>query len=170
VSPDQKRLYVVSNDNGALDLFRLGKGMKSHKGRMALLSYNLEPDGKTSFSKVMVDYSPENGPDGLIVDTEGNLWVAVRDQKRPGIMAYTPNGEEKAYIPTPIPTNVGFGRGDTATFCTLPPRITSIVSKSGNAAITYRPRHSKGNRGVTIIRGSFSLLPRGRYCSHATCR
>ena len=114
VSPDQKRLYVVSNDNGALDLFRLGKGMKSHKGRMALLSYNLEPDGKASFSKVMVDYSPENGPDGLVVDTEGNLWVAARDQKRPGIMAYTPNGEEKAYIPTPLPTNVGFGRGDNS--------------------------------------------------------
>ncbi|MGQ4809653.1 hypothetical protein NKDENANG_03076 [Candidatus Entotheonellaceae bacterium PAL068K] len=45
------------------------------------------------------------------MDTEGNLWVAVRDLTRPGIYAYTPDGVEKAYIPTPIPTNVGFGRG-----------------------------------------------------------
>ena len=29
-------------------------------------------------------------------------------------MAYTPEGKEKAYIPTPVPTNVGFGRGDNS--------------------------------------------------------
>ncbi len=114
VAPDQKSLYVVSNDNGALDLFRLGEGMKSHKGRMALLAYNLEPDGSASFSRVLVDYAPEDGPDGLVMDTEGNLWVAARDAKRPGIIAYTPDGKEKAYIPTPVPTNVGFGRGDNS--------------------------------------------------------
>ncbi len=114
VSPDQTKLYVVSNDNGALDFTRLGEGMGTHKGRMALLAYNLEPNGSASFSKVLVDYLPEDGPDGLVMDTEGNLWVAVRDTKRPGIYAYTPDGEEKAYIPTEIPTNVGFGRGDNS--------------------------------------------------------
>ena len=112
VSPDQKMLYVVSNDNGALDLQRLGEQEKSAKGRMALLAYNLEPDGRASFSRILVDYAPEDGPDGLVMDTDGNLWVAVRNTKRPGIYAYTPDGQEKAYIPTPIPTNVGFGRGD----------------------------------------------------------
>ena len=112
VSPDQKMLYVVSNDNGSLDLQRLGEQEKSAKGRMALLAYNLEPDGRASFSRILVDYAPEDGPDGLVMDTDGNLWVAVRNTKRPGIYAYTPDGQEKAYIPTPIPTNVGFGRGD----------------------------------------------------------
>lgn len=114
VSPDQTKLYVVSNDNGALDFTRLGEGMGTHKGRMALLAYNLEPDGRASFGKVLADYAPEDGPDGLVMDTEGNLWVAVRDTKRPGIYAYTPDGEEKAYIPTEIPTNVGFGRGENS--------------------------------------------------------
>jgi gluconolactonase len=112
VSPDQKLLYVVSNDNGALDFQRLRENEKSVKGRMALLAYNLEPDGKASFSRVLVDYAPEDGPDGLVMDTDGNLWVAVRNTKRPGIYAYTADGQEKAYIPTPIPTNVGFGRGE----------------------------------------------------------
>ena len=42
----------------------------------------------------------------------GNLWVAVRDETKPGIWAYSPTGEELAYIKTEIPTNVGFGRGD----------------------------------------------------------
>ncbi len=36
----------------------------------------------------------------------------MRDASRPGIYAYTLDGTEKAYIPTTIPTNVHFGRGD----------------------------------------------------------
>ena len=63
---------------------------------------------------MLVDYLPEDGPDGLVCDVEGNLWVAVRDAKRPGIVCYSPEGEELAYIPTPVPTNVAFGRGETA--------------------------------------------------------
>ncbi len=112
ISPDQKTLYVVSNDNGALDFTRLGEGEGSYKGRMALLAYDVSPDGSAKFRKELVNYLPEDGPDGLVMDTEGNLWVAARDASRPGIYAYTPDGEEKAYIPTPIPTNVGFGRGN----------------------------------------------------------
>ena len=114
VSPDQKSLYVVSNDNGALDLFRLDEGEGSVKGRMALMAYDLAEDGSATFRKTLVDYAPEDGPDGLVMDTEGNLWVACRDTSRPGIIAYDSEGVEKAYIPTPVPTNVGFGRGDNS--------------------------------------------------------
>ena len=114
VSPDQKSLYVVSNDNGALDLFRLDEGEGSVKGRMALMAYDLAEDGSATFRKTLVDYAPEDGPDGLVMDTEGNLWVACRDVTRPGIVAYDPDGVEKAYIPTPMPTNVGFGRGENS--------------------------------------------------------
>lgn len=113
ISPDERTLYVVSNDNGQLDLIRNGAS-PSTKGVMALLAYDLDAEGRASNRRVLVDYYPEDGPDGLVVDTEGNLWVAVRNQKRPGIYAYTPKGEEKAYIPTTIPTNVHFGRGADA--------------------------------------------------------
>ena len=54
--------------------------------------------------------SPQEPNGSMIVDADGDLWVAVRDAKRPGIYAYTPRGEEKAYIPT----NVHFGRGEDA--------------------------------------------------------
>ena len=121
VSPDQKSLYVVSNDNGSTGLPLAAAdpgGMTaedpSHKGRMALLAYDLAEDGSATFREVLVDYLPEDGPDGLVCDVEGNLWVAVRDAKRPGIVCYSPQGEELAYIPTPVPTNVAFGRGETA--------------------------------------------------------
>ncbi|MGE0378915.1 MAG: SMP-30/gluconolactonase/LRE family protein [Planctomycetaceae bacterium] len=111
VSPDQKTLYVVSNDNGDSGIGRLPEGTPAHKGRMALLAYDLSPRGTATFRTVLVDYSPEDGPDGLVADNQGNVWVAVRDKTRPGICAYSPSGQELAYIATEIPTNVGFGRG-----------------------------------------------------------
>jgi gluconolactonase len=78
---------------------------------MALLAYDLHADGSAQFRETLVDYNPEDGPDGLVSDVEGNLYVAVRDETRPGIVVYSPKGKELAYIPTEIPTNVGFGRG-----------------------------------------------------------
>lgn len=123
VSPDQKTLYVVSNENGSTGMERLLPGVNDppekvappmRKGLMALLAYDLAADGSAKFRKILVDYAPEDGPDGLVVDTDGNLYVAVRDEKRPGIYVYSPEGKELGYLKTEIPTNVGFGRGDDA--------------------------------------------------------
>ena len=120
VSPDQKTMYVVSNDNGATGFERLSKGGATQadkvstplrKGHMALMAYDLATDGSTKFRRVLVDYSPYDGPDGLICDKEGSLYVAVRAENRPGICVYSPDGRELAYIKTEVPTNVGFGRG-----------------------------------------------------------
>ncbi len=112
ISPDQKSLYVVSNDNGATGFDRLPEDAELLKGRMALLAYDLSPEGTAKFRKVLIDYAPQDGPDGLVVDEEGNLYVAVRDVTRPGICVYSPAGKELAYIPTEVPTNVGFARGN----------------------------------------------------------
>jgi gluconolactonase len=79
---------------------------------MALLAYDLNEDGTARFRNVLVDYCPEDGPDGLVVDAKGNLYVAERSQKRPGIAVRAPDGKELAFIPTEMPTNVGFGRGE----------------------------------------------------------
>lgn len=119
VSPDQKTLYVVSNDNGTTGIGRLrSEGNKVvepvKKGAMSLMAYDLPPDGSAKFRKTLVDYAPQDGPDGLVCDKDGNLYVAVRDETRPGIVVYSPEGKELAYIKTELPTNVGFGRGADA--------------------------------------------------------
>ena len=72
VSPDQKTLYVISHDNGAMG--NLADEMTPHKGRMALLAYDLSPEGTATFRKTLVDYAPQDGPDGMVVDAEGDLW------------------------------------------------------------------------------------------------
>lgn len=112
LSPDQRTLYVVSNDNGSTGLDRIPETEPMHRGRMALLAYDLAPDGSAKFRRQLVNYAPEDGPDGLTVDVEGNIYAAVRAASRPGIVVYSPEGKERAYIPTAnLPTNVGWGRG-----------------------------------------------------------
>ncbi len=113
LSPDEKTLYVVTNDDGTLGFDRLPTGTPTRKGRMELSAYDLAPNGTAKFRKTLVSYAPQDGPDGLVVDTEGNLWVAVRDEKRFGVIVYAPDGRQRAYIPTAErPTNTCFGRGD----------------------------------------------------------
>src|SRR5258708_22047959 len=45
VSPDQKTLYVIANDNGSLEQYRMEKGETSQRGLTALLAYALAADG-----------------------------------------------------------------------------------------------------------------------------
>ncbi len=116
ISPDQKTLYVVTNDDGHLGVDQMPKGTPARKGRMELSAYDLHPDGSATFNRRLVNYAPEDGPDGLVCDASGNLFVAVRNEKRFGIYVYSSSGEELAYLATPErPTNVGFGRGAEAT-------------------------------------------------------
>jgi gluconolactonase len=115
VSPDQQTLYVVSNDDGWFDFMRLKEGETAPaKGHHVLQAYDLAADGTVSNRRVLVDYHPYSGPDGIIADVDGNLYAAVRAENRPGIAVYNPEGKELAFIPTgeELPTNVGFGRGE----------------------------------------------------------
>lgn len=120
VSPDQKRVYIVSNDNGFFEFQNLKEGEKTLQGHHELAVYDLSADGKLSNRKVLIDYQKQNppcsGPDGMVADTEGNIWMASRCENRPGIVVLSPEGKELAYISTgkEMPTNVGFGRGADA--------------------------------------------------------
>jgi gluconolactonase len=108
VSPDQATLYVAAHDNGSFG--DLPPATPALPGRMALLAYDLTPDGSAKFRRTLVDFSPA-GPDGIGVDRDGNIYCAVQGG-REGIHVYSPAGKELAYIPTPeSPTNVKFGRG-----------------------------------------------------------
>jgi hypothetical protein len=63
VSPDQKTLYVISNDNGYFDFQRLKEGETTAQGRHVLQAYDIAADGSVSNRRVMVDYHPYSGPD-----------------------------------------------------------------------------------------------------------
>ncbi|MFT5374427.1 MAG: gluconolactonase [Candidatus Latescibacterota bacterium] len=109
VSPDQKTLYVAAHDNGTHNFAR---PEKFRNGMMAILAYDLHEDGSATFRKVLVDFAPHDGNDGMACDVDGNIYAALREPSRPGFVVFSPAGEELAFIPTPdLPTNAAFGRG-----------------------------------------------------------
>jgi gluconolactonase len=112
VSPDQKTLYVLAHDNGAYDF--LPQGETSQKGLMGCLAYDLSPEGTVSNRRMLINWLPNDGGDGMTVDVDGNLYIAVRSEAAPGVYIYTSQGKELAYISTgkELPTNVAFGYGD----------------------------------------------------------
>ncbi|MFO1349224.1 MAG: SMP-30/gluconolactonase/LRE family protein [Gammaproteobacteria bacterium] len=118
VSPDQKRLYIIGNDNGWFEFQALQKGEKTLQGHHQFQVYDLAEDGTASNRKVLIDFTagdkPCSGPDGMIADVEGNIYIAERCEYRPGIAVLNPEGKELAFVPTgkELPTNVGFGRGE----------------------------------------------------------
>lgn len=98
VSPNQKILYVASLDYKAYAL-------------NALLAYDLADDGSVSNSRVVIDFGPEWGPDGMTIDVDGNVYLA-RSAQKSGVYIYSPEGRLQGYIPTPDgASNVTFGRG-----------------------------------------------------------
>ena len=101
VSPDQRTLYVAS------------VSLPTKFGLHALLAYDLAEDGSVSSRRVVIDFAPDAGPDGMAMDVDGNLYLA-RPAEVPGIYVYSPDGQALGQIPTPkSPSNAAFGCGPT---------------------------------------------------------
>lgn len=79
----------------------------------SIYRYTLQGKGLTQKE---VFYTPPTGtPDGLTIDAEGNLWVAIWDGGR--VVQISPQGEELAQILLPVsrPTSAAFGGIDLRT-------------------------------------------------------
>ena len=122
ISPDQKRLYVGSFANGSLE-FQAVETEKEHLAEPAydpgiglnkVWVFDILKDGSLGKRRVFVDLEG-GGPDGMNVDTNGNLYVAVRNPKDQAFHVYSPEAKLLAKIPVQetngLPTNVGWGRG-----------------------------------------------------------
>lgn len=111
VAPDGRTLYVAQFDVGATDTRDLPPDAPRRRV-MRLLAYDLKPDGTVGKSRVLVDYDPDLGADGLLLDAQGNIYAAVGALGREGVRVYNPQGQLLGTIPTPeTPTNMAFGRG-----------------------------------------------------------
>lgn len=110
LSPDAKTLYVAETDNGSTGVEPAGTQPKPP--RMTLNAFPIQSDGTLGAKRVLVDFGSEVGTDGMTTDTAGRIYCAVRSEKRHGIVVYSQEGKELAYIPTePLPTNCTFGKG-----------------------------------------------------------
>lgn len=114
LSPDARTLYVAETNNQSLSVD--DPPPEGTMVRMTLNAFPIEEDGSLGERRVLVDFGQQLGVDGMTVDVEGHIYAAVRSDERFGIVVYSPEGEELAYIPTPdLPTNCCFGRGSEAT-------------------------------------------------------
>jgi gluconolactonase len=122
MSPNGKTLYVADHDNGTDKIDATKPAPK--QGPMKIYGFPLGADGYVAGErKTVVDFGEGKGCDGMTVDTEGNLYLTVRNSQRPGVLVVNPAGAELAFIPTGpakqtgtepvgLPSNVEFGLGD----------------------------------------------------------
>lgn len=90
-SPDEKVLYIADTEGGHIRAF------------------NVAEDGSLSNGRVFCELP---GPDGMKVDTQGNVWCTARD----GVRVFNPPGEHLQTIEFPqVPANCAFGDEDGQT-------------------------------------------------------
>ncbi|MGH7068765.1 MAG: SMP-30/gluconolactonase/LRE family protein [Acetobacteraceae bacterium] len=93
-SPDESKLYIV--DSGLFP---------DPNGPHHIRAFDVTDNGRLRGGEVLIEVSP-GIPDGLRLDTEGNIWCSAQD----GVHCITPGGELIGKIHTPeICANVVFG-------------------------------------------------------------
>jgi sugar lactone lactonase YvrE len=92
-SPDERTMYLNDSGTGRLDAFRFDG-----------------PTGSISERRTLVQIDPQDGtPDGLTVDGEGGIWVALWGGG--AVHRYGPDGSLLTRVPLPVqrPTSCAFG-------------------------------------------------------------
>ncbi len=123
VSPDDRTLYVVESHQA--------KG-----GYRRINAYDLTPDGTASHMRILYDFRPGRGADGLSIDVQGNIYATaglnfpaslhVRPNRaesdetmdtKGGVYVISPQGKLIKFIPVPEDhlTNLTFGGPDMKT-------------------------------------------------------
>ena len=111
LSPDERTLYLVDS-------------CPVIGGNRKIWAFNLSESGEPSHPRVVFDFAPGRGGDGMAVDQQGNLYVAAGISRQrgphettdvpPGIWIIQPNGKLLGRLPIPEDTitNVTFGGED----------------------------------------------------------
>jgi len=98
-SPDEKKVYIANSD----------------PARKVWMVYDVAPDGRLVNGKVFKDVTGETAdglPDGLKVDSRGNVWATGPG----GIWVFSPDGKQLGRIQPPeVPANCAWGDSDGRT-------------------------------------------------------
>ncbi len=144
LAPDEKTLYVGDHNNGGNR--KSAADPAPPRGAMRVVAFPLDADGRVAGRRrTLVDFGAENGPDGITVDSDGNLYITCRSLARPGVLVLAPDGRRLAFLPTGpanqsggvdecrgIPSNVEFGTGADAhtLYVTIDKRLCRIATQT----------------------------------------
>lgn len=111
ITPDDRTLYLVDSNPSA-------------GGNRKIWAFDLSTEGTLSNQRLVYDFSPSRGGDGMRLDMEGNLWVAagINRARRAGettdhpagVYVISPAGIQLGCVPIPedLVTNLAFGGPD----------------------------------------------------------
>ena len=122
-SPDGKILYVANSENPS-----------------AYYRYDVKPDGSLGTRQLFADLTKEPGagvPDGLKVDSQGNVWASGQG----GFRIYSPKGELLGQIILPeVAANIAWGGPDgrTAYFTASTSIYRMTLKIPGHLPLYYR--------------------------------
>ncbi|MBT8442599.1 MAG: SMP-30/gluconolactonase/LRE family protein [Gammaproteobacteria bacterium] len=115
-SPDETSLYIADTERGHVRRFSAGS------------------DGTLSDDRVFCDCER---PDGICVDTAGNVWVACME----GVEIFAPDGRRIGFIALPErPANIAFGDADGSTLYICARTSIYAVETEATGALARRGR------------------------------
>ncbi len=117
VTPDDRYLFVADNNNNDVD------------GARKLWRFELQENGTVDIKTqtLVHDWGKSRGPDGMVLDQRGNLYVAggtnkpnlpaETNERKGGVYVFSPKGKLIEFIPIPRDevTNCTFGDEDLKT-------------------------------------------------------
>lgn len=102
ISQDNQSLYIVDHN-------------PKPGGKRTLEKYALK-NTQWVWSETLMDFKDGYGMDGMVLDTEGNLYVTGGEGEKAGVYVIDPNGNDLGFIATgEIPGNCTFGGADLDT-------------------------------------------------------
>lgn len=103
VSADDKSLYLADNNN-------------EEGANRTLNAYDIRSDGRVTNRRVLHDFAPGRGVDGMALDIEGNIYATAGSGEQAGVYVFSPQGKQLAFIRTSEdPSNCAFGGPDHKT-------------------------------------------------------
>ncbi|WP_439595762.1 SMP-30/gluconolactonase/LRE family protein [Falsiroseomonas sp.] len=119
-SPDDSRLYLADSGRRRIDVFDFDLASGTLANRRPFVSF---AEG-------------EGVPDGLTVDAEGGVWVALWDGWR--VARYRPDGtlDRAVNLPVPRPTSCAFGGPDLATLFVTSARVRLSAAELAEAPLS----------------------------------
>jgi gluconolactonase len=123
---------AVSQDGKTLYVNNYGPDMK-------LMAYDIQPDGTVANGRALITYTGNEGvggPDGLKIDSAGNIWATGPG----GIRILSPQGKVLGFIRMPAQTaNLAFGEDGKTVFITSSDTIYKLRSQVAGNMPMYSP-------------------------------
>jgi gluconolactonase len=144
ITPDCSELYVVDSNHDV-------------GGARKIWAFSLDADGFVTGSRVVHDFAPGRGGDGMELDADGNLYVCAgiaqprsageTTDVRSGVYVMTPGGRLLDFLPIPqdVISNCCFGGPDLRTLYVTAGHLlfsTTVTTPGYHAGMTAAPRTS----------------------------